>query len=164
MDLGRGNFQTSAETPGMRRIVVAVDFSRCAAAALRYGAFLTQLYRSELLVLHVMENQADPVLLDDRHRRLQHLADTMAGGSPVETKVVVGDPAEEVVEHARDADLLVIGRRGLSDLSPIGVVASRIILETRELDLCVMAVTEEVKIPFDPLAGAEVAQDEVSAA
>jgi nucleotide-binding universal stress UspA family protein len=164
MEVGGGTFTERAKVPGMRRIVVAVDFSRCAAAALRYGVFLTKIYGSRLLVLHVVDGPADPSVLEERNQRLSQEVAAATDPSQVEFKVVVGDPAEEVVEHARHADLLVIGRRGQSNLSPIGTVASRIILETRELDLCVMAVTEEVKIPFDPLAAGEVAQEAVSAA
>ena len=41
-----------------------------------------------------------------------------AGASTVESKVVLGDPAEEIVAYARDrkADLIITGSRGLGKL------------------------------------------------
>jgi nucleotide-binding universal stress UspA family protein len=41
------------------------------------------------------------------------------GGHVDETKVLVGSPAQQIVEYARehDADVIVMGRRGLGDVS-----------------------------------------------
>ncbi|MDY0136471.1 MAG: universal stress protein [Thiomicrospira sp.] len=118
-------------------LLVAIDFSQNSALALRRARQLAQLYQAELQVVHVCEVPTYPVLEDvaitgmpgiwdeqmgekiyqaARERLTQLLANE--GLSEVSSSVIAGIPRVDIVEHAQaiKADLIVMGRRGLSGI------------------------------------------------
>jgi len=104
----RGN-----STRPVRRIVIGVDGSSAAAAAIDWACEEANLHRADLLVIHAREGdisraEAGRVLelaVDEcRHRT--------AGA--VRGRLSDGDPASAVVEASHDADIVTIGSRGRS--------------------------------------------------
>lgn len=114
----------------IRRILIAVDGSPGGNAAVRLGGDVARRYDAEVLLVHV--SNAPSVLslggttpvdaLDDMMSELEKRAFTQASAILAEMGVahtdiaLAGTPARSIVEEAakRDADLIVIGHRGLS--------------------------------------------------
>ncbi|MFN8188606.1 MAG: universal stress protein [Gaiellales bacterium] len=115
----------------MTKIVVGVDRSDGARAALRFALDEARLHGAELHCVHVWQApyapiSGAPVFLagglpeyeqgiaeDAQHVVAEMLAEVGGtGGVTVHEHVVRGGPAHELVEHARDAGLLVVGSRG----------------------------------------------------
>lgn len=112
----------------MAKIVVGVDGSAAAAAALRWALAEARLRGAELRVVHAWHlpllpggetSAADPeyVLLRRRDAEdllAQALADlgSESEAVAVETVAVEGRAASALVREAADADLLVVGSRG----------------------------------------------------
>jgi nucleotide-binding universal stress UspA family protein len=103
----------------LRTMLVAVDDSPAARAA---GEFLSRFEPaddSRTTLLHVLP---EPAVADVRAKAEQILAETRTAlpglRGAVETMVVAGDPAQEIVRLAResDVDLVVMGARGLRTL------------------------------------------------
>lgn len=112
----------------VRQIVVGLDGSDCAAEALRWAGELAQQTGARLLAVHVfeplsmvgkakppidfakLEAEARTRLADDWVRPASDL------GIAVDAELVEGDPAQALVDAAdrADADLVVVGARGLS--------------------------------------------------
>jgi nucleotide-binding universal stress UspA family protein len=119
-----------------RKILLGFDGSEAARRALDVAARLTG-YGSTLSVVSVFpEGHRDPRdLLDDAHERLlgQQVTATYLGR--------VGDPAEELVEAARELaiDLVVVGRRGLTvDGEPVPGSVSAEVVRTAPCDVLVV--------------------------
>jgi nucleotide-binding universal stress UspA family protein len=116
--------------PTQHRVVVGVDGSPPAMAALRWACDEADDRDAELLVVHVWDypyaTAATPspvrdlmevdaaLVLDEAVRTARERR-----RGPVEELLAVGAAAPELVEHARDADLLVIGSRGRNRLSSL---------------------------------------------
>lgn len=114
----------------IRRILIAVDGSPGGNAATRLGADVAKRYDAEVLLVHVSNapvvysmGGTTPVdALDDLMTELEKRAFTQASAILTEAGVahtdvaLAGTPARTIVEEAekRDADLIVIGHRGLS--------------------------------------------------
>jgi nucleotide-binding universal stress UspA family protein len=111
---------------GVTRIVVGVDGSEQALRALRWAVEEARGRDAALAVVHVVPrpvNLADPILLppppehDLEARGLevidQALAQVETDDLEVERAVVPGHAAWALCEAATDADLLVVGARGL---------------------------------------------------
>lgn len=111
----------------MGRIVVGVDDSPQAAAALRWALDEARLRHATLEVVHtwlfpvigdVAGAAADTLVRDlERAARqlLDHVVDGVAGSDPgvkVERRVVEGGAAMVLIDAAVDAELLVVGSRG----------------------------------------------------
>ncbi len=115
----------------MNAIVVGVDRSEGAKAALRFAIEEARLHGAELHAAHVWEVPYTPVSgapvfviggLPEFERTVaedakQIVPDVLAevggaGGVTVHEHVLRGGPAHELLELARDADLLVLGARG----------------------------------------------------
>ena len=107
----------------MSMIVVGVDHSTEAKAALRFAFEEAQFRRARLLAVHAIDpfgtypslavdvsavHGAAAQLLEDA------TSDVNGGGDGVEIerRVVEGAPGAVLVEESRDADLLVVGSRG----------------------------------------------------
>jgi nucleotide-binding universal stress UspA family protein len=125
------------------RVLVPVDDSELAAAALRYA--LEHFPDAEVTVLHVtggpspmMGAATDLALADD----IEAAAEKRAEGAldraravaaeydaDVDTEVAVGHPARTIVDRAADFDTVVIGSHGgsLSDALFVGNVAERVV-------------------------------------
>ena len=110
------------ETPAVRSIVVGVDGSDSAIAALRWAAKQAELTGASLKVLtawqYPMAYGAALGGLDDydpASTAAEILAETVTKADiklPVETEVAPGSSAALLVEASAGADLLVVGRRG----------------------------------------------------
>ena len=138
-----------ATSPALRKkvLVVGVDFSEYADAALRDASELAKLQADAVLhVVHVVAVRTamseDDVLLSSQpdidhlnHDLSQHVRKTLHslgdGSPPVTTHLRVGDPAREIAQLAvdLDADAIVVGthgRRGIARLV-LGSVAERVL-------------------------------------
>ena len=121
-------------TPGAgSKIVVGVDGSESSLGALRWAVRQAEMTKDDLLVLTVWSYPERPApfgmvpelpLPDDPmaevRRRLDDVVDAAAGRKPsiaVRAEVVEGRAATALVEAARDAELLVVGSRGLGAIA-----------------------------------------------
>lgn len=112
-------------------IVVGVDSSEGAKAALRFALEETKLRRATLRVVHTWQfgyigvkgiEGFSPVVgadLGDLRRTAEvaldgvlHEVASEANGVPIERRVSEGAPATVLVDESRQADLLVVGSRG----------------------------------------------------
>lgn len=115
----------------MTRILVGVDGSPSATAALDFAVEEASLRRAELEVITVVPSgsyapmfgyppaqEAGPHM-DEARRAAQAALDAAlaktSGPAPAKTSVIArsGIPAEEILTQAKGADLLVVGSRGL---------------------------------------------------
>jgi len=110
------------------RIVIAVDGSDEARRATRRGLRLARVFDATVDVLAVVEQKAlrltdtsaEKTRLRERGEaalaEIEDLASEL--GYPVTTNLVEGTPAVQISEYAdeRDADLIVVGRQGLTGL------------------------------------------------
>ena len=110
-----------------RTILLAYDGSRQGRKALDQGAELAQLCQARVYLLAVVAHElgvalaeaAAPSDLPEReYQEVRHLlteaAESLqASGLPVETRLAVGNPAEEIGRTAREvgAELIVVGHR-----------------------------------------------------
>ena len=124
-----------------KHIVVAVDGSPFARRAVAVAGELAELAGAELILLNVIEGRADagmPRPLRE-YAEIEHLSVTptdilkeaaeASASANAEiahrriqwTSIAAGHPVTGIIEHARsvDADLIVMGSRGLSDLKGI---------------------------------------------
>jgi nucleotide-binding universal stress UspA family protein len=126
----------------MRRIIVGIDGSAASRSALAWATYRARETDAELRVVHVWDQ---PWVGDDAFARMLADADDMerqarrelddvvdsveTGGlaPPLESTVVCGRPAEVLLGEAKDADLLVIGQKGLGGIQ-LGSVGHRITL------------------------------------
>ena len=116
----------------MARIVVGIDGSEASSEALRFALGEARLRQTTLEVVHawVLPHialsaagyvpQVDSVLLGEMKQAAEQLLDSALAAVEEETEdvrivrsVVEGTPAKALVRAAADADLLVVGSRGL---------------------------------------------------
>src|SRR3954470_14274075 len=126
------------------RIVCATDFSTDAAAALRRAVMLAAQHEATLEVLHVVSRESldalrqwvkEPVEFPERLvRAVREELESCAAdasrqaGVPIETRVVVGEVTDSILEHASASDLLVVGAHGSNPLKDLmlGTTAERL--------------------------------------
>ncbi len=128
----------------IKRILFATDFSTCAERALGYALTLTDLWKSELTVMTVLELYPgmDPDytvnkmyldhLRDEGTRQLASLETRVkAAGRAIATRIDVGIPSQCVQAVAEEigADLLVVGTHGRTGLDHVlvGSTAERVV-------------------------------------
>ncbi|HTZ74230.1 MAG TPA: universal stress protein [Candidatus Aquilonibacter sp.] len=109
-----------------RRVLFATDFTPASLAAAPYALSLAQGNDARLLLFHVMRHPEERAEKDAKRFELtvaeaiHHLYETIPKGVelrfPPEVLVEYGDPAERILEAARErnADLIVLGVRGAS--------------------------------------------------
>jgi nucleotide-binding universal stress UspA family protein len=134
----------------IHRVLVPVDFVPVSAHQLAVAAGLAQAFSIPLVVAHVMEPIYIPPRLQmampgvaasrrtDIENRLAELAAPYRRRAPIETVVVPGEPAEEIVKlaQARDAQLIVMGLHSSSALGPrMGSITYRVLCLTGSLVL-----------------------------
>lgn len=131
-----------------QRIVVGVDGSEHAAAALRFAVEEARLRDATLVVVHAWTyvplapiqtayDMIPPTFVADDLEREEEAArgvlDDALAGLPVdlsvEKRVVAGNPADAILDEAKDASLVVVGSRGRGRLTSafLGSVSSRVI-------------------------------------
>lgn len=136
----------------MKRIVVGVDGSTTAAAALRWavaeadlhGAVVVAVLAWDYLNQHHAEGEDrfDPSYGSDKALETLHATLQAVGPSrPVEEQVILDRPARALLEAGRGADLLVVGARGLGGFKGLllGSVSERVL----EQAPCLVAVVRE---------------------
>ncbi len=130
----------------VRRILVPLDFSRHADHVLEWAGHLAKEHGSRLLLLHAYHLPVEFQQLEgaylpqdfwasvktEAEQNLGRLAEPLrAQGLEVEVIVREGYPATVIEEEAvdRQADLIVIGTRGLSGLKHLllGSIAERVV-------------------------------------
>ncbi|HUV09747.1 MAG TPA: universal stress protein [Acidimicrobiia bacterium] len=105
-----------AQEPKYATIVVGTDGSSRAAQAVEQAATLAKAYRSTLHVVHAYQGTQGPVV-----RRAKQVADRVRDdlsdrGLDIQTHTMLGHPADALLDLAFtcDADLIVVGNRGMS--------------------------------------------------
>jgi len=130
----------------VRRILVPLDFSRHAEPVLEWAAHLAEEHQSRLLLLHAYHLPVEFQQLEgaylpqdfwasvktEAEQNLSRYAEPLrAKGLGVDVIVREGYPATVIEEEAVDqqADLIVIGTRGLSGLKHLllGSIAERVV-------------------------------------
>lgn len=111
----------------VQQVLVATDFSPSSDRALEVAREYARGWGARLHVLHVVPLVQDPV----PQPRLDELARAAGQGLPIQTAVVSGVPAAEIVRYAaRHAiDLIVVGTHGRTGVSRtlLGSVAERVV-------------------------------------
>lgn len=161
------------------RMVCATDFSADAGAALKRAVMLAQEHEATLEVLHVVSGESlhslqqwlpEPLGLGERlvgavREELDRCASDAAtkAGIRIDTRVVVGDVTQSIMERAGTADLLAIGAHGTNPLKDLmlGTTAERLAGQCATPVLVVRVSPErpysKVLVGVDLLAGSEEA-------
>lgn len=137
----RRRFEVDSKGTNMRRILLAVDGSDHSHRAVEFTGTLALRFDSEVTVLHVVEDVGTIVppefeayarierfqvsqreIIADAAHRITIEAEKMLrqmGVSEITTQVEIGHPAAAIVAWAdkSNADMIVMGRRGLTDLA-----------------------------------------------
>jgi nucleotide-binding universal stress UspA family protein len=138
----------------IKNILVPVDGSTHANAAVDWASDLANKYQARLTILHVMAERGSGLvpkelrelerlekitvterdILQSVANQIGYAAEQRArahGAATVETLIDIGDPAKIVVEHAKrtSTDLIVMGRRGLGGMPGLllGSVSSKVL-------------------------------------
>jgi len=136
--------------PAVNRVLVPIDFSPSARAALEYATFLAGKFGAELHVLHVWEPPGyvgpDTLALlpvaagqpgwdqtrTEVRREVEHFLTKSATRPPhLDVRVEAGEPSDTILQIAKEggADLIVMGTHGRTGLSRllIGSVAEAVL-------------------------------------
>jgi nucleotide-binding universal stress UspA family protein len=145
----------------MNRILIAVDGSTASDAALRSGLEIADAEGAAVVLVHVCPaTEIFPVTMYGATARVPHepnaldvaalesaLAVAEEVGVAATTKLLVGNPADEIVAYADSlgADLIVVGSRGLGAVGRalLGSVSRGVLRESRRPVL----VVREVEAP-----------------
>ena len=120
----------------MRMILAGTDLSARSDRALHRAALLAREFKARLLILHVVDDDQPPALIDQDRRQAKALLDGQAlhlaelANAPPDLLVKVGDPFDIIVRTAREqgADLIVLGahrKRILRDIF-VGTTIERV--------------------------------------
>jgi nucleotide-binding universal stress UspA family protein len=141
-----------------RRILIATDFSADSDAAARCGLQVADAFSAEVHFLHVFDVSNLPIIsaypyyyghinqemVDDLRARAEQALDVFvtkhAGDRKVGHKMVVGKPANQILEQARamGAQLIVIGSSGMGMVRELlGSVSHKVIRQAPCPVLCV---------------------------
>jgi nucleotide-binding universal stress UspA family protein len=159
--------------PAVTRVLVPIDFSPSARAALEYATFLAGKFGAELDVLHVSEPPGyvgpdtlallpivagqpgrDQARTDVTREVEQFLARTAARPRQLSVRVEAGEPSDTILQIAKDggADLIVMGTHGRTGLSRllIGSVAEAVLRRSTcpVLTIRVPAKTSRESVPL----------------
>jgi nucleotide-binding universal stress UspA family protein len=145
MNVSDGSRENGGTMTGIRKILAATDFSFHAHRAARRAAFLAREHGATLRLLHVVNRNTalstsqlglqSPLDLDQRaaqdaQQGLESLsADVAAPDLVVEREVRTGIVLDEILAAAADADMLVLGPRGLRPIHELilGTAAERLL-------------------------------------
>lgn len=140
----------------LKRILVPVDFSACAAKALQYALPFARQFGATVLVTHVMQpyipipetSGIDVELIEAQmreaaERELKSVCRSLPDDIPHEAVFRVGDPQNEIIRAAKElaADLIIVSTHGRSGLAHVflGSTAERV---TRHAACPVLVVRE----------------------
>lgn len=138
----------------MNKILVPIDGSDCSGRAIDMAAELAGLYGSELVLIHVSDNQYmfaftsdyyssafQVTLLEDYQKNMELAASRLLAeakercqmlGDRVKTEALEGRPADTIIEYVKKnaVDLVVIGSHGVSGFKRffIGSVTNKVAL------------------------------------
>lgn len=133
----------------IKKLLAATDFSDDARQAVLRAAYLAAQLGAQLELLHVMSgpslsymhelfklgSDADTKLLDDARRMLCELADDVAEktGFAAIPRVQTGHVTNEILSAADQADMLILGARGLNQMRDlfIGTTAERLLYKCK---------------------------------
>lgn len=92
------------------KILIATGGSSHSEKALRLGAQIVQHANEMPMVLTVIRREADRLLAEAILQRAQYVVTDVA---PIETRVRIGQPAEQIIAEAREGgyDLVIVGER-----------------------------------------------------
>jgi nucleotide-binding universal stress UspA family protein len=127
------------------KILVPLDGSELAEVSLPYAEEIAARLGSEITLIYLSRSEKDPSyrmhqvylekVLDSTTNEIQKLLKKPSEEAKIESAVLVGHPAEEIVKHAdkEDMGLIVIATHGRSGIKQwaMGSVASKIITATR---------------------------------
>ncbi len=152
-----------------KKICCAVDFAEPSRVAMEQAADLTKRFGAELTLVHVAvlpPPAANDVLVSPRtlvSMQTREYEETLArwradaegrAGRPVRSRVLSGDPTEEIVRHAREegCDLVVVGTHGRTGIPRVvlGSVAERV---ARRLPCPVLVVHDHGVLEREEVAG-----------
>ncbi len=112
------------------RIVCPVNYTEMANTALMHAVVLAEVFDTEILVVHVIEDVDSGDKATASERLEAWIPPSIASRMKHQRLVLKGDPAEEVVDLARreNADLVIVGaqHRTFSDTTVIGVTTERV--------------------------------------
>ncbi len=131
----------------IRKILVPTDFSDNARHALLYGCSFAREYKSELVILHVVEDIAVSYASDLFPVPMAHVFQELSGyartelqklveeakkkGLPAREVVAQGRPSSEILRFAKEAeiDLIVLGThgKGVLDQALFGSTTERVV-------------------------------------
>ena len=119
----------------LKKILIPTDFSDHSDQALRWGVSLAEKYSALMLLLHVIPpameevsthgSASEEIIMELEAKveaRLYEIALTdLDDTRPVEVKIAVGKPAEEILRVAgeEEVDLIVMGAHGHSGLAHV---------------------------------------------
>lgn len=161
----------------IKTILVGVDGSEHARTAGQYALWLGERLAARIIALHVVDIVSiegsffhdisgslgfEPYLdfsskmrevLHERGRALldDFAAAARARGSDVESRLTVGVIANEIAEHAKTADLVVIGHRGVNERFSTGLLGSTAESVTRKCPRPVFVSTLDFRPATRPL-------------
>ena len=159
----------SHTTTAFRRITVGVDTSPSGTAALQWAVDLARATGGEVTAIHAWHIPKAYVyadLLQARSDAERALADSvkLAAGQdvPVTGRFLAGGAAEVLVEASSDADVLVVGSRGLGGFAGLllGSVSAQVVHHAR----CSVVVVPAPAGGEQPAAGKQPAAGEQPAA
>jgi nucleotide-binding universal stress UspA family protein len=150
----------------MKRILIATDGSPAALHAVELGLELAEEHHGEPIFVHVALStdvlpvtgfaMAGPVSVPhelewaDRSSLDDAAALAEERGIDAKTKLLVGDPAREIVAYAEeiDADLIVVGSRGLGKVGSalLGSVSHKLLHEAKRPVMVVREVPQPVPV------------------
>ncbi len=134
----------------IKKILWPTDFSKNSNAALPYILSLSEKYDAEIYLLYVAQDLANsipwygelkPPHIDKLHeweiphaeKKLEKICEKELAGCPMfHKKVIIGDPAEEIVKHVEKEgiDVIVMATRGRTGNFPFGSVTNKVILRS----------------------------------
>jgi nucleotide-binding universal stress UspA family protein len=142
-------------------IVVGVDHSAGAREALRFALEEARLRQTRLCAVHAI-GASDPVLgeelvypvagseIDELRSAVQAALDALvdeiasdADGAQIERRVVEGAPASVLVDESADAELLVVGSRGLGGFA--GLLLGSVSQQCAHHAACPVAIVHKQK-------------------
>jgi nucleotide-binding universal stress UspA family protein len=141
----------------LNKLLVAVDFSKCSQKALHYAAGWSLRYKSEICLLHVMndviplndilqQSQADELNKTIEQNLRDFIKDIFDERTPVEILVEKGKVYQKITETAnsRNAGIIFIGSNGSSDKHS-NYLGSNTMRTMRTCNLPVMVVSQNSK-------------------